>query len=248
MAHVGVMGALPDEVSALVELLEKPAVVNRAGRRFHQGRLGANTVTVVHAHVGKVAAAVTATVLVEFFGVDQLVFTGLAGALSEDLAPGDVVVGTGLVQHDLDARPLFPRLEVPLTGVAEFPTHPELSAQLEEAARRFQDRRGSVLPASVLSALPANGQVRRGLIATGDLFVSSTSQRDAVRAAVPDALCVEMEGAAVAQVAHAFGIPVAILRVISDRADGDAAEFLMAALGTFAGAYAREVVGPVLRG
>ena len=248
MRHVGVLGALPDEVAALVQILEGAAVVERAGRHFHQGVLGDHRITVVHAHVGKVAAAITATVLIEHFGVEELIFTGLAGALADDLSPGDVVVAAGLVQHDLDARPLFPRLEVPLTGVAEFLTDASISGRLEAAALAFQAERGRHLSSEVLGALPATGKVRRGIIATGDLFVSSVAQRDSVREAVPAALCVEMEGAAVAQVAHAFGVPVAILRVISDRADGDAAELLMAALGTFAGAYARGILGPVLRG
>ena len=127
-------------------------------------------------------------------------------------------------------------------------TDEELSAALAEAASAFQARRSSLLPAEVASALPAAGQVMRGLIATGDVFVSSNEERAAVMEAVPEALCVEMEGASVAQVAHAYGVPVAVVRVISDKADGDAATLLMTALGSFAGAYAGGVVGPVLRG
>ncbi|AEG91281.1 Candidate adenosylhomocysteine nucleosidase [Ramlibacter tataouinensis TTB310] len=180
--------------------------VQAAGREFWCGRLHGQEVVAVLSRIGKVAAATTAAVLAERFGVSGIVFTGVAGGLGPGVRVGDVVVADSFLQHDLDASPIFPRYEVPLYGTSRFHTDPALTGRLQAAAR-------AALPAAAL---------HRGLVASGDRFVSSTAEARALQAALPHALAVEMEGAAVAQVCHDFGLPFAAVRTISDRADDEA--------------------------
>ena len=130
----------------------------------------------------------------------------MAGGLGPGVRVGDVVVADTFLQHDLDASPIFPRHEVPLYGRSRFATDPALTQRLVDAARR-------ALPAAAL---------HRGLIISGDRFVSTTSEARALQTELPDALAVEMEGAAIAQVCHDYGVAYAAVRTISDRADDDA--------------------------
>jgi adenosylhomocysteine nucleosidase len=144
--------------------------------------------------------------LIERFKVDRIVFTGVAGGLAKGVERGDVVIADAFMQHDLDASPIFPKYEVPLYGCDRFPTDAALTRDLAAAVRR---------------ALPGT-RVHRGLVASGDRFVSTTAESLALQAALPGALAVEMEGAAIAQVCHDFGVPFAAVRTISDRADDEA--------------------------
>lgn len=198
-----IVSAMHEELAAVLALMpdEQPEVV--AGREFWRGHLHGAPVVAVLCRIGKVAAATTATVLIERFGVERIVFTGAAGGLAVGVTVGDVVVADSFLQHDLDASPIFPKYEVPLYGVSRFAADAPLSAQLAAAAQR---------------ALPGV-TVHRGLVVSGDRFVSTTAECQALRSALPEALAVEMEGAAIAQVCHDFGIPFAAVRTISDRAD-----------------------------
>lgn len=198
-----IVSAMHEELSAVLALMpdEQPEVV--AGREFWRGHLHGQPVVAVLCRIGKVAAATTATVLIERFGVERIVFTGVAGGLAARVVVGDIVVADSFLQHDLDASPIFPKYEVPLYGLSRFAADAALSAQLAAAAQR---------------ALPGV-KVHQGLVVSGDRFVSTTAECQALRAALPEALAVEMEGAAIAQVCHDYGIPFAAVRTISDRAD-----------------------------
>ena len=198
-----IVSAMHEELAAVLALMpdEQPDVV--AGREFWHGHLHGASVIAVLSRIGKVAAATTATVLIERFHVARIVFTGVAGALGAAVSVGDVVVADSFLQHDLDASPIFPKYEVPLYGLSRFAADTALSAQLAAATQR---------------ALPGV-TVHRGLVVSGDRFVSTTAECQALRSALPEALAVEMEGAAIAQVCHDFGIPFAAVRTISDRAD-----------------------------
>lgn len=200
---LAIVSAMHEELSAVLALLPDERKVEVAGRSFWRGHLHGQEVVAVLSRIGKVAAATTAAVLVERFGVRAIVFTGVAGGLGPGVHVGDVVVADAFLQHDLDVSPLFPRHEVPLYGRARFPTDPVLTARLAAAAR---------------VALPGAG-LHRGLVVSGDRFVSTTAEARALQAELPDALAVEMEGAAVAQVCHDYGIPYAAVRTVSDRAD-----------------------------
>ncbi len=187
----------------MLALMPDEQKVRVGGRDYWQGHLHGHAVIAVLSRIGKVAAATTATALIEHFGVTRLVFTGVAGGLGAQVKVGDVVVATHFLQHDLDASPIFPRHEVPLYGLSRFATNPELTHALVTAATR------------ALAGTP----VHQGLIVSGDRFVSTTAESLALQAELPDALAVEMEGAAFAQVCHDYGVPFAAVRTISDRAD-----------------------------
>ncbi len=211
-----------EELSALLPLLEGAQIEERAGRQFHRGVLHGHDVVLVLAGIGKVAAACTATLLIERFAVRQIVFTGVAGGLGVGVRVGDIVVADALLQHDMDASPIFARHEVPLTGLKRFATDAELSQVLSAAALVTLHDPAALLGREALALEVTAPRVHHGLIISGDRFVATADEAQVLRHELPDALAVEMEGAAVAQVCHAFGVPLAVLRTISDRADDEA--------------------------
>jgi adenosylhomocysteine nucleosidase len=243
--HIGVIGALPEEVERLHDHLIGETVGEHVGRRFHTGMLGAQRVTVVQSRIGKVAAAVTATTLIRDIGVDALIFTGVAGALADDLAVGDVVVADELVQHDLQGPPqLFARGEVPLLGVVEMPTDPVLSAAAIDAARDFLAAGlGDLVTDAQRSHLGIGMPTAHvGLVATGDEFIHG-ALKDLVRSRTPRAVCVDMEGAAVAQVCLEHGgVPLCVIRAISDLATGTASVDFPRFLEALAQHYSYEIL------
>ena len=208
------------ELAALLAAMPDERRQHMAGRDFWRGHWHGQELVAVLSRIGKVAAATTAVALIERFGVDRIVFTGTAGGLGAGVRVGDVVVADAFIQHDMDASPLFARFEVPLTGRARFDTDAALSAQLAEAARAVLARPAEALGADAVAEFDLHApRVHQGLIASGDRFVATTAESAALRQALPHALAVEMEGAAVAQVCHDYGLPFAALRTVSDRAD-----------------------------
>ena len=223
MAVIGIMSALHEELAAVLADMPDEQRVTVAGRDFWLGHWQGHAIVAVLSRIGKVAAATTATAMLERFGVDALVFTGAAGGLGAGVRVGDVVVARGLVQHDMDASPLFPRYEVPLYGRAIFESDAALSAQLTEAARQvLQAAHWHLGPETLAQFQLSSPRVHQGLMVSGDRFVSTTAESQALLRDLPDALAVEMEGAAVAQVCFDYGVPFAVVRTISDRADDTA--------------------------
>lgn len=217
-ARIGVMAALPEELGDVLAHLAASHSETRAGRQYHCGEIAGQSLVAVTARVGKVAAASTATTLIERFACDAIVFVGIAGGIGADLAVGDVVVATHLAQHDMDASPLFPAGEIPLLKQRELPTHPALSEHLttacEQAIAAWSQRRDH--PHFMRSKL------HRGLVLSGDQFVHANDHARDIARRWPKGLAVEMEGAAVAQVCVEHDVPVAVVRTISDRADDQA--------------------------
>lgn len=217
---LAILSALPQEQRGLIELLHTPRKIKHASREFWLGDLHGHPVVLALSRIGKVAAATTTTALIERFGVRRIVFTGVAGGLGEGVKVGDVVVATDFVQHDLDASPLFPRYEVPLYGKTRFHCDAALSALLFEASSR------ALAHESLATHGFHDACVHQGLIASGDRFVcgeeESRSLCDLMAGAGHAVLAVEMEGAAVAQVCMDYGVPFAVMRTISDRADDSA--------------------------
>jgi len=218
---LAIVSATHEEIAAIADSLTNVTTQESGRRRYHVGRLCGTEVVAVFSRWGKVAAAATATHVVTSYAATEVIFTGVAGAIDPAVAIGDIVVGTELIQHDMDATPMFARYEIPLLGKTTIPTDGALSAQLTVAAQEFlrQDFRTTV-PASELAVFNISSpQVRNGLIASGDKFFASAAEINAVRQRLPAALCVEMEGAAVAQVCDEYGIPFGIVRTVSDAAD-----------------------------
>lgn len=220
MAVIGIMSAMQEELAAVLAAMPDEQRVRVAGRDFWVGHWQGHSVVAVLSRIGKVAAATTATVLLERFGVSALVFTGVAGGLGGGVRVGDVVVAEGFVQHDMDASPLFPRYEVPLYGCARFAADEVLSAQLIVATQQVLHDAERHLGAATLAQFRlVSPRAHHGLVISGDRFVATSAESQGLRLALPDALAVEMEGAAVAQVCHDYAVPFAAVRTISDRAD-----------------------------
>jgi len=220
MSRIALVSAMHEELAAVLARLPDEQKTVLAGREFWVGHWHGHEVVAVLSRIGKVAAATTTTALIERFGVSRIVFTGVAGGLAPQVNVGDVVVAREFIQHDMDASPLFPRHEVPLTGMARFPADAALSNALAVAAPlAMQDMVASLPQSEWLNLDLPNAQVHQGLIASGDRFVSQTLESQALQRDLPDALAVEMECAAMAQVCHDYGVPLAAVRTISDRAD-----------------------------
>ncbi len=234
---LGVIAAMPDELAAVVDAMDVHQVVDIGGRAFHRGRYAGAPVVCVVSRIGKVAAAATTAILIERFAPRAIVMTGLAGAVDARLAIGDVVIADRLVQHDLDARPLFQRHEIPLLGLCELVADRALSDALATAAAAFTPTADIV----ALGVAPAI-RVWRGLVASGDQFFASPDAVGALRELLPGVLAVEMESAAIAQVCHEHAVPFAVARVISDTADHAAAVDFTRFLRVACGPYARALV------
>ena len=242
-----ILSALPEEQRGLTALLSHPERVFHAGREFWVGEIHGQRVVLALSGIGKVAAATTATALIERFGARRIVFTGVAGGLQAGVQVGDVVLGSSYVQHDLDVSPLFPRYVVPSIGKSVLDADADLVAILFIAAQAINTPAKSENSSkNDLNNQTNTGdhyrprylpRIHQGLIASGDRFVSSAAEVQALRTALPDALCVEMEGAAVAQVCHAYALPFVAVRTISDRADDTAhVDFSQ---------FVRDVAGPM---
>ena len=230
--RTAIVSAMHEELSAVLALLpdEQKQVV--AGREFWLGHLHGQEVVAVLSRIGKVAAATTATALIERFRVERIVFTGVAGGLAPGVDRGDVVVADAFLQHDMDASPLFPRYQVPLYGTDRFATDPGLTGMLAAAVRQ---------------ALHGT-RVHRGLVVSGDRFVASAAESQVLQQVLPEALAVEMEGAAFAQVCHDYGIPFAAVRTVSDRADDAAHGDFLSFIDQVASRHSAAIVQAFLQG
>lgn len=200
---VAVMSAMPEELAVLLEALDGESRVTAAGVNMHRGSIDGVPVLLAVSGVGKVnAAAVAQTLLLQ--GATALIFTGVAGSASTDLAVGDLVVSRDAIQHDVDVTALgYERALVPGEPLA-WPA----DRRLVELALRAAGQLEGV-------------QAVEGRVATGDVFVADALAVKRLRDEL-GAHCVEMEGAAAAQVCHRAGVPFVIIRSISDSADGDA--------------------------
>ncbi len=228
---LAIVSAMHEELAAVLALMPDERRQLAGGREYWRGHLHGHEVIAVLSRIGKVAAATTATALIERFNVRNIIFTGVAGGLGPGVNVGDVVVADSFLQHDLDASPIFPRYEVPLYGASRFATDAALTQQLAHAA-------AAALPGVAL---------HRGLVISGDRFVSTTAEARALQAALPDALAVEMEGAAIAQVCHDYGVPFAAVRTVSDRADDAAHGDFMKFVQEVASAHSAAIVNAFLQ-
>lgn len=244
MGPLAILGALHEEIADLLAAMDPGATIHRiAMRDFHVGTLWGTPCVIALSRIGKVAAAATASIVIQEFKASRVIFTGLAGGLHQDVAVGDVVVASALMQHDMDARPLFGQHEIPLLGRERFDADPVLSGQLLESAAQFARGHAGLMAGQ--GAQPP--RVHHGLIATGDVFVNSNDQAHQLRQRLPDALCLEMEGGAMAQVCHEFGVPFAVLRVISDQADHAAKADFTDFLVNLARVYTAGILAPLLK-
>ncbi len=242
--RLGIISALEEEQHGLVEAMQDPAKLIHGMRTYTSGKIAGIDAVCVLSRIGKVAAATTATTLVEKFGVTHILFTGVAGAGDVGVKVGDIVVADSLLQYDIDASPLFPKFQVPLTGQSHFGTDQYLSNVVASAANRFlEDEFATVIEDAERRDFHLDKpRLHRGLIASGDQFISSAGHINALGTALPGLLAVEMEGAAVAQVCFELGVPFAVIRTISDNANEQAAHDFMRFVKTVASRYAFNIV------
>lgn len=222
MKRIGILGAMPEEINGIVSLLKDKTEVVKGMRTYYLGTINEVEVVVVFSRWGKVASATTVTHLIVEFGITQLFFTGVAGAINPTLNIGDIVIASSLVQHDLDARPIMDRFEIPLLGKTMLYPPKEI---LDSAV----DNIGELVNAKTLIHLLSQKQQEIfslldlkmvvGQIASGDQFFASNGDKEKLAGILPEVLCVEMEGAAVAQVCFEYNIPYVIIRTISDNAN-----------------------------
>lgn len=248
MTTLAIVSALLDEQKGLLDQLQQPTKRVRAGRTFWCGQWAGHDVVLVLSKVGKVAAASTTATLIEAFGAERVLFTGVAGGIGDGVKVGDVVVADAFIQHDMNSSPLFPRFEIPLYGRATLDCDVTLSALLFEAVHKGLARAGDHFHRESLLEAPG---LHRGLIASGDQFVCDPLAVNNIRADLQAAghqpLAVEMEGAAVAQVCFDYGIPFAAVRTISDRADADAHMDFSAFVQQVASPYALAIVSQFMQ-
>ena len=212
---IGLISAMEEELIRLRDRFEPDQMVKQAGLEFYFGELAGQKVVLLRCGVGKVNAAVATQLLIDRFGVDAVIFTGLAGSLVPHLKRGDVVMSNMVVQHDID-----------LTAFGRRPGEiPDLARMIEADPKLVH------LAADATEAVIAESdnvrQVTVGTIATGDSFVSNPERIRWLQREF-GAIVTEMEGGAVGQVCQMNRVPFVVIRVISDGAGGGAAgEFIM---------------------
>jgi adenosylhomocysteine nucleosidase len=201
---VGIIGAMDGEVQGLKDSMQNVTIVQKFGMNFYRGTLFGKDTVVVQSGIGKVNASVCATLLIDSFGVDKLINTGIAGSLNNDINIGDVVLSTDAVQHDVDATAFgkYSYGEIPAMGTVSFKADETLLETAEQSCKRV------------------NGDIRvfRGRVVSGDQFISDKAKKQWLIDTF-GGYCTEMEGASIAQVAYLSGVPFLIVRVISDKAD-----------------------------
>jgi adenosylhomocysteine nucleosidase len=247
---LAILSAMPDEIRVVVESLTEVTTQTHGRRQYHVGNFEGTPVVVVFSGWGKVAAAATTAQLIASYDVTDVVFSGVAGAVRHGISIGDVVVGTELIQHDMDASPIFPRYEVPLLGRALLATDPGLRARLRTAAQGFlrEDLAAAVSQPSRDWFRISSPQALEGVIASGDQFVDSAGEIDDLRRRLPQVACVEMEGAAVAQVCDEYAMPFGIVRTISDAADEKAPHDFARFAREIAGQYSLGILSRFVQG
>jgi len=197
------MGAMPEEVEPIVAKLDNLKETVYAANTYYEGLYNGQEVVVAYSKIGKVFATLTATILIEKFECDKLLFSGVAGAISDDLNIGDLIIANGLCQHDLDIT----AFGHPFGYVPEGEVCIATDKSLRDVAKKVAEEKGLTL--------------KEGIIATGDQFVANPERKEWI-ATTFNADALEMEGASVAVVCTALNVPFFILRAISDSADMDA--------------------------
>lgn len=219
---IGIIGAMLEEIEGIRDSYHWHQQHDIGARTYYEGSIHGHEVVLVFSRWGKVAAASVTTTLINQFKVDCIIFTGVAGAVSPALNIGDIVLAKNLIQHDMNAFPLFPRFEIPLVQKSYFAAEENLNELARKAIQKtLQSKELQHFPLSSFAI--TQPEFYQGTIASGDQFISSTAITGELSTAINDLLCVDMESAAVAQVCDDYQIPFSIIRVISDKADHSAA-------------------------
>ncbi len=249
MKTIGILGAMAQEIDEVKKLMTDVKTHEIGGRTFFEGFLEGKKCVVAFSKWGKVAATMTSVILITVFKVDEIVFIGTAGGIATGIKVGDVVVANRLVQHDLDSRPMQKQFEIPLLNRIYVETDSRLQNIAKQAVSRLIERgKGVIIDREKAAEFNiTNTTLQCGDVASGDKFINGAEQRDAILSLLPDVKCVEMEGAAVAQVCCEFGTPFVVIRIISDSADGNAHFDFGNFIKEVANAYSTEIIGEMMK-
>jgi adenosylhomocysteine nucleosidase len=205
---LGIIGAMDEEVSKLKEIMEHVEIKSKASMDFYKGTLSGKEVVVVRSGIGKVNAGICTQILVDEYGVDAVINTGIAGSLNAAIDIGDVVLSTDALQHDMDA-----------TGFGYEPgVIPRMETSIFQADESLRN-----LAKECCERVNPDIKVFCGRVVSGDQFISDKAKKDYILEHF-QGFCTEMEGAAIAQAAYLNQIPFLIIRAISDKADDSATE------------------------
>ncbi|AGB40822.1 5'-methylthioadenosine/S-adenosylhomocysteine nucleosidase [Halobacteroides halobius DSM 5150] len=206
---LGIIGAMEIEIELLRDDLELQNTLHKAGMDFYQGILHDKEVVLVRSGIGKVNAAICTQILIDQLNVDQIIFTGVAGAIDTTLEVKDIVISTDLVQHDMDASAFGHREvgEIPELDKVSFAADKNLISLAEDIGEEVTKQEDI--------------QVVTGRILSGDQFIANKNKVKELKETF-GGFCTEMEGAAVGQVAYLNDTPFVIIRSISDSADEEA--------------------------
>jgi len=215
---------MPEEIDLILEKMQVESVYESGRRKFYKGIFNGKECVAALSRIGKVASSVTAAVMIERFGINQLIVAGVAGAIAPHLKLGDIVVATEAMQHDMDARPLFPQFEAPLLAKGFFPCDEVLIGKTVGCCNDFltTDFYNYIDPKDINTFSLHYPKVYSGQICCGDQFIRSVEQLQKIRTDLPEVLCVEMEGGAVGQICYEYNVPYIVVRTISDSADAHA--------------------------
>lgn len=220
---IGIISAMREEIQFLLDHLENKKTISKGMRSYFYGVLYGKEVVLVFSRWGKVASATTTTQLINDFDPNEIIFTGVAGSLQDHINIGDLVLGKNLYQYDMDASPLIKPLEIPLLGKTFFQTHDKNRKLFENASLNFLNNFTDYIPKKEAAKFGISiPSIHVEDIASGDQFISKSDQIDGIKQLLPNVGCVEMEGAAVAQVCYEYDIPFNIIRTISDKANDNA--------------------------
>ena len=203
---IGIIGAMEEEVEALRGKLTYVKTTSRASMDFYAGKMGNKEVVIVRSGIGKVNAGICAQILVSQFGADTLINTGIAGSLDAQIDIGDMVISTDALHHDMDATVFGdPAGQIPRMDTLSFPADKELVEKAVAANEK------------------ANPDIHTftGRVASGDQFISDKEAKERI-VSLFHPMCVEMEGAGIAQAAYLNKVSYVIIRAISDKADNSA--------------------------
>lgn len=216
--RIAIMGALDQEIAILLDSMKGKKEVERSGLTFYTGKLKGQKVVVIKSGVGKVNAAYSTAILLDRFQPSQLIFTGVAGGLHPEALPGDIIIGTELVQFDFG--------QIDSTGFKVSPFRKLTGGRHDELyiAADAELLKQAELAAGKVDFLSISGRKPRvflGRIATGDVFVSDQETAENLYQN-HQALATEMEGAAVAHLCRSVGVPFLVIRSCSDNANQNA--------------------------
>lgn len=205
MSKIGIIVAMEEELEAVLNIMNNIEQKEIYGLTFKTGQIEKNKIIVVKCGVGKVNAARVTQILIDTFNVKCVINVGAAGALNPFLNIGDIVIGEKLIQHDFDIT-AFDHDKGYITGVGDYIySDIELIEKFKKAANNLKEK---------------DYKIKTGIIATGDIFCTDIEMKNKIYSKF-DADCVEMEGAAIAQVCYLDNIPFIVIRSISDSPNGN---------------------------